>query len=327
MIPNQPGEGGFVRGEVRGSVSIRGTTADLYDSPSAIFPANMTTYLTKTPREVILPQMANYLIGVVYASSGVIVTLPDLIGYGESYDHERSYLSGYNMAQGVVLSWLGAKEFVAKESNGCTLLEPTASVTGYSEGGTAVIHGALALTQIGVNIFAAYPAGAVYQPSLELAHVFEVFSSETPPIGSSLLLWKILLPMIGYAYSINNNLLLNEIMGQKMLSEEFSHGSFRTNIYNWFDPPGQLTVSSAFIGFVPDNVIDVLNPELKAIYTKCRALNVPNACSDCVNDTTDALCAAILAQDLIADLSNLVVFPTIVCHSNEDVSLYVFFAC
>lgn len=324
MIPNQPDEGGFVRGEVRGSVSIRGTTADLYGSPSAIFPANMTSYLAETPIEVVLPQMGNFLIGAVYASSGVIVTLPDLIGYGESYDYERSYFSGYNMAQGVVLSWLGAKEFVTEKSNGCTLLEATASVTGYSEGGTAVINGALALEQIGVKIFAAYPGGAIYQPSLEFAYVFELFDSDTPPAGDGLLPWKIFLPMIGYASSINNNLLLNEMTGQNMLSEEFSRGDYRTNIYDWFNPPGQLTVGSAFIQFVPDNVIDVLNQELEAIYAESRALGEPDACSNFISNTTDALCASILAQDLIADLSDLVGFPTIVCHSDEDVSRFVY---
>jgi hypothetical protein len=329
MIPQEPGTDHFILGEVRGSVSIRGTTPDLYASPSAIFPADMSQFLSDTPIETILVTMSNFLVSVVYASSGAIVAMPDLVGYGESYEIPRSYFSGYNSAQGVVLAWLGAQEFVLDQSNGCTILEPTATVNGYSEGGTATVNGALALGQIGVTVHSAYPGGAVYQPDLQFAYIFDIFSPDTPPVPEGeLISWKIFLPMIGYTTSINNSLIPNSGTDQIMLSEEYSMGDFQTNIYDWFNPPGQLTVGSAFIQFAPDNVTDVLNQDLKAIYDESRALGTANACLNFMSDTTDALCEAILANDLIADLTDLVDFPTVICNSPDDVSLLcVSFAC
>lgn len=150
MIPNEPGteNGEFVKGLVRGAVSIRGTTADLYQSPSAFMPANMTQYLGETPFEVAIPSLSNYLVAMVMAASGVIVSLPDVVGYGQSSTNERAYFSGLNYCQGAVLGWVAAEQFVLQESS-CTSLEPTATVIGYSEGGTAAINGALALENIG----------------------------------------------------------------------------------------------------------------------------------------------------------------------------------
>ena len=150
MIPNEPGteNGEFVKGQVRGAVSIRGTTPDLYASPSAFMPANMTQYLGETPFQVAIPALANYLVAMVMAASGVIVSLPDVVGYGESSTNERAYFVGLNYAQGVVLGWVAAEQFVLQKSS-CTSLEPTATVIGYSEGGTAAINGALALEKIG----------------------------------------------------------------------------------------------------------------------------------------------------------------------------------
>ena len=107
---------------------------------------------------------------------------------------------------------------------------------------------------------------------------------------------------------------------QNLLSEEYSTGDFTTNIYDWFNPPGQLSVGSAFVQFVPDIVTDVLNQDLANIYAEARALGEQDACTNFVSNTTDALCATILAEDLISDLSDLVGFPTIVCHSDDDVS-------
>lgn len=321
MIPQEPGTDQLVLGEVRGSVSIRATIPDLYSSPSALFPSDMTEYLLQTPLEEAIPEMSQFLVGVVYASSGAIVAMPDLVGYGESYETPRSYFSIFNAAQGTILAWLATQEFVNEASNGCTALEATATVNGYSEGGTAVIPGALALEQIGVAIHSAYPGGAVWQPTLQFAFIFEVFAPDAPPLdASSLASWKIFLPMISYTSSIDNDLLPNTGSGQLMVSEAYSQGDIETNVFDWFNPPGQLSVNSAYAQFAPDITTDILNQNLKAIYDESRALGEPDACSNFVSDTTDALCAAILGADLIPDLENLVGFPTIVCHSPEDVS-------
>lgn len=105
-----------------------------------------------------------------------------------------------------------------------------------------------------------------------------------------------------------------------MVSEAYSQGDIETNVFDWFNPPGQLSVNSAYAQFAPDITTDILNQNLKAIYDEARGLGEPDACSNFVSDTTDVLCAAILGADLIPDLENLVGFPTIVCHSPEDVS-------
>ena len=63
-----------------------------------------------------------------------------------------------------------------------------------------------------------------------------------------------------------------------------------------------------------------INQDLGDIYAEARALGEADACANFVSNTTDALCATILAEDLISDLSDLVGFPTIACHSDDDVS-------
>lgn len=318
------GSKSILSGQVRGAISNRGTTTDLYSSPSEFWPVNVTDYTSTAPIEDIVVSMTNYLVPAIFGVSGAIAIAPDFLGYGESYQTPRAYFVLGNMAQSGALAWLATQEFVRTVSNGCTVLEAAASVAGYSEGGTATIPVALALRALDVNVVGAYVGGGVYSPTINLAKAFEIFDEESPELDpTTLFLWKLLLPMFGYSYSIENSFLSHTGSGQIFLSKNYSQGGVETNVYEWFNPSGQLSNVFAFTEFVPDDVADVLNPDLRSIYDEARALGEVDACSGFVSATTDKLCETILDADLIDDMTNLIDFNTVLCHSKDDVSFII----
>lgn len=322
FVPTEVGSDTILQGQIRGFISNRGTTSDLYFSPSEFWPANITNYILSNTIEQILLGMTDYLAPAIFGVWGAIAIAPDFVGYGESYLTPRAYFVLGNMAQSGALAWLATQEFVRTVSNGCTVLEAAASVSGYSEGGTATIPVALALRQLEVRVVGAYVGGAAYTPTLLFSSVFEKFAEDAPDLESTdLFLWKLFLPMVAYSHSIENSFLENTGSGQILLSQNYSQGGVETNIYDWFDPPAELTVSYAFTQFVPDNVVDVMNQDLKAIYDEARAAGVADACSNFVSNTTDKLCETILSADLVDDMTNLIDFKTVLCHSEEDVSV------
>jgi hypothetical protein len=321
FVPTEVGIDTILPGQIRGVISNRGTLSDLYLSPSEFWPANVTEYILSNTLVDVLSSLGNGLTPVIFGASGAIAISPDFVGYGESYQTPRAFFVHGNQTQGGALAWLATQEFVRKTSNGCTVLEAAVSVSGYSEGGTATIPVALALRQLNVRVVGAYVGGAVYTPTIQFSHAFGTFADDAPELDpSDLYSWKVFLPMTAYSHSIENSFLENTGSGQILLSQNYSQGEVETNVYDWFNPPGQLTVSYAFTLLVPDNAVDVMNQDLKAIYDEARAVGEVDACSRFASETTDKLCESILSGDLVDHMTNLIDFNTVLCHSEEDVS-------
>jgi hypothetical protein len=228
-----------------------------------------------------------------------------------------------------------------------------ATVSGYSEGGYAAIPGALALKQIGVSILGLYPGGAPLQPTEQIGFTFATFAPGAPALSDeTTLLFKLAVPFTAYSHSFENPLLANTGSGQILLADEWAQGDLTTNALSWFKSPGQ--IGYGFLRYVPENVTDMLNPDLSAVYEEARNFGFTDGCTNFVSDATDKLCEAILKASLINELgtlvntlpnsspafprlrvltlnpfvenlisvpkyiANLVDFPTIYCHSPED---------
>ena len=75
-----------------------------------------------------------------------------MIGLGVSYLATRVLLDRAIYQQAIVTSLYKVMKEVPQLTGGCTAVDPIATVTGRSEGGSAAVVGALALKQAGVEI-------------------------------------------------------------------------------------------------------------------------------------------------------------------------------
>jgi hypothetical protein len=316
FIPMDPETGEILSGSMRGMVNGHGTAILLESAPTAIWPADMTAYLAETEPADVLLNTSDYLVAAIFGAGGAVSISPDFIGYGESYQTRRTSFVKETYAQAFTLGWLATREYIRSETNGCSELEAVATLSGFSEGGYAVIPGAFALREIGVRILGLYPAGAPLKPTAQISYGFELFASDSPPKeNNTLLLWKILAPFSAYAYSTENPFLTNTGTGQIMLADEYAQGNLSTNALLWFDPPAQL--GYGYVAFMPDVVTDVWSQDVRALYDEARLFGVTDGCTGYHSNTTDKICETILEGSLMGELAS-VDFPTIYCHSPED---------
>jgi hypothetical protein len=81
----------------------RGTTIQLSDSPSELWPTDMTAFLTDNEVGDILFLLGDYLVSAVFGGSGAVAITPDFLGYGESYQTDRAYIEKTTHAQAFTL--------------------------------------------------------------------------------------------------------------------------------------------------------------------------------------------------------------------------------
>jgi hypothetical protein len=296
FLPTDPATGEVFGGSIRALVSAHGTVINFDDAPTESWPSNMTELLTTaTPIEV-LSETLDYLFATVGAASGAIVVNPDYIGYGESVDYDRTYLAGQTYAQSFAMSWLATQKYVANSTAGCSELENVATVAGYSEGGYAVLPGSVALQQLGVTIYGAYPGAAPLQPIEQFASVLSDFATGNLTAGQ-VGTFKVLTAYSGYAYSNEFPFLANTGVDQRFLADSFLIPGTPENAIDWF--AAGATIGLGFVVFVPDIATDIINPDLAAIFDAARADGVTDPCTDYFTNTTDKLCQMLEESSLI----------------------------
>jgi hypothetical protein len=161
FAPIDPSTGEIFTGLLRGFISGHGIVFDTSQGPSDIWPSSVSSTLVtdQLDDEDKLFIFADAIAASISASSGAVSVLPDYIGYGESRDFNRTFLTPLPYMQAYAVSFLAAKRFISNESNGCTELDDVGTVTGYSEGGYSSVVGALALEQNGVDILSVHAGG------------------------------------------------------------------------------------------------------------------------------------------------------------------------
>jgi pimeloyl-ACP methyl ester carboxylesterase len=112
--------------------------------------------------------------GMTSASSGAIALYPDFIGYGESTDWNRTYLSKEPYMQAAAVAWLDSNN----QFNGDCItseLEDAVTVTGFSSGGYAAVNAAVALDQLGTEVLALYVIAAPLNLEVQIMHLVGTF--------------------------------------------------------------------------------------------------------------------------------------------------------
>jgi hypothetical protein len=169
FAPIDPDTGDVFTGVLRGFVSGHSTESNVNAGPSDLWPVDVTAVLASdviTDFQKVL-QFRNFLASSVAASAGAISVMPDYIGYGESKSFDRAFLAPLPYRQAFSISYIAAKRYISNSSQGCTVLDDVATLSGYSEGGYASVVGAMALEQIGVQILSLRPGGAPYEPDIQ----------------------------------------------------------------------------------------------------------------------------------------------------------------
>lgn len=300
FLPVDPTTGEVFKATMRAVVSGHGTLIDVEDAPTEFWPSSMTEYLataTANPQNFILAT-ADYLFPLAAAGSGAIVVIPDYIGYGQSVDYNRTYGAAMPYSQSFAMSWLATQKYVASSTEGSSELENVATVHGYSEGGYSALVGTFALQQVGVTILGAFLGGAPLQPILQYASVLKIFADGPPANLFQLFLLKLLVSFTGYASSNEFSFLANTGADQPMLADAFLMPGTPENAIDWFTT-GATIERGALAAFVPENVTDMVNPDLNAIFYAAFADGVTDPCTEYVTNTTDKLCQSFQEASLI----------------------------
>ena len=95
--------GEIAAGAMRGLIYGRGTTIPLSDTQSEVIPANWTQYLAETPFEDILAAQRGTLVPAIFGGAGAAAIIPDFLGYGESYQVDRPFLTKLFYSRSFVL--------------------------------------------------------------------------------------------------------------------------------------------------------------------------------------------------------------------------------
>lgn len=133
-----------------------GTTLDEQAVPSQIFPDNLSAVFDDVDSEqgiqIRVFQLYWIWSGLMAAASGAVAILPDYLGYGVSYEHPRGYMNRYVYQQADAVLFFQSREYLREISDGCSILDQTVTLAGYSEGGYGSFAAGLALSELGVEI-------------------------------------------------------------------------------------------------------------------------------------------------------------------------------
>jgi hypothetical protein len=306
-------------------MTARSATIELSQSPTEFWPVNVTEFLAtaNATNDSVALAMIDYLVQAVAASGGSIAVTPDFLGYGESsttHNRTGTLYSKRTHAQDFATAWLATEKYIqdnAATTTRCTQLDSVVTTTGYDQGGYAIIPGALALERFGVRIWANFVGGAPIQPILQVGHFFSLFAPDfrtaapeatlSPAPSLDLGLLKSILPFLGYAAFPNDT---NTTGGRDyyLLREEWMDptSDIATNAMEWFDTPA--TIGLDYVAFVPDNVTEMFNADLRDLYAAARAQGLDDPCTSTdeyvadLNNATSKLCQDIQEASLLEDM-------------------------
>jgi hypothetical protein len=125
----------IIPGAFQGFVSAPSTRADLALSVTEIWPRDLDEIFIGLQEGQLstgsfLFIYETFLASVVAATAGAMVVMPDYLGYGESYEYDRSFFTKVPYEQSIALSWLAAQKYLMESTRGCTILENSAMANG-----------------------------------------------------------------------------------------------------------------------------------------------------------------------------------------------------
>ena len=239
-----------------------GTPVSLNQSPSEILPTCVQRYLQATSPDTVAHELVDLLVPLILASGGALVVTPDLIGYGESYNYNRTFLSKLPYEQAFIVSYLAAQDYVQQATGGCTQLSSELVVSGYGEGGYAAVVGALALKSIGMFVSQLFVGGAPLNLQVQLAFMFQTLESVSPPADGTLqqYWYQVFLSFMGLGYSNSLPFLANTGTDQAFLDP-----TYISTVINRLKAPNPKSASQLFPA-LPQNLLTLINSSLLLLF-------------------------------------------------------------
>jgi hypothetical protein len=236
---------------------MSGTHVGAADTPSEVFPCNATNFLEVTSD--VAEFFVDYLTPLLLSSSGVISAIPDGIGYGESFDYNRVYLSRPAYGQTSVLSYLAAQKYIQSTTGGCTELASTLSIHGYGQGGYAAIAAAKGLQAIGMELLPMYvgsaPLDLIAQLGFSISKLLEKQQTEDTRRR-----FGIFLAFLGFGYSSDLPFLANANSEQTLLAEPWL-----SDIGDGLAAPNPIDRATLLDG-LPFNPVLMINADVRSLF-------------------------------------------------------------
>lgn len=305
----------ILSGQLRGFVAGHDTEIDVDMGPTDRWPNDVSELLSNallTDTEKIAT-LQPFVSSLVAATSGAVAVLPDYIGYGESKNFDRAFLYPRLYMQAAGLSFAAARRFVSRIGQDCAALADVATVTGYGEGGYFAIVGALALEHSGVVILSSRVGATPFELDVQLG-----FAASTTTPSTAL---QLFLSFFGYGYSYDFSSTAHKKSKQKALHPSWmNETNTNKNVVSWFKSPKTLTTAEIISLLPQENIQEIFNPAMVAMYEESVYEGSLSACRDgmYVSDSIESLCATILTAGLWSTLSFDITFPVSICHSPQD---------
>ena len=135
MVPIDQRTGNILAGKLAGYVAGRSSRIHPSHSMTESWSGNVTDVLARLQNKTLsleryIYMYQNYLNAIHAAGVGGVSIMPDFLGYGESFNYNRSFFVQQPYRQAIALSWLAAKGQVPILSNGCSMLQDSATLSG-----------------------------------------------------------------------------------------------------------------------------------------------------------------------------------------------------
>jgi len=289
-------------GKVAATIFNNPTSNDPFNVPSQ-WPSNIAT----TPN--------SFVVGIFPASAGTYTLLPDVLGLGEDWESVRSYMIKALYQASAVPLLLKAKDVIEKE-NKCTELDKRVNVMGFSEAGYATIAISHAIDMLDDDYMHTYTGvgGAPIQlSSVQLTEAVVKMYEGTFPLPQYLV-------RLGNAYSSTNGDVVNTDKGQDMITAEYLDPiDENKDVREWVKAGLSYEEMVPYIPKPPSGLFtDLLNPSFLNMIINSNDAGYIDPCnSEFKTDDVDALCEAIVDQDMNDTLSSFE-YPVVICHSPED---------
>jgi pimeloyl-ACP methyl ester carboxylesterase len=275
----------------------------LINHPSTVVNVPTATYNGTTSDAQLL------VFGLIPASWGIPVVLPDFFGYGVSNSKiSKGFIIRQSYETSIVPLWYKTAQILQNETNCRTALADELHIGGYSEGGYATMVVAQALYNLNWTILRA-DAGAFPTKLASLAIPIMIKNADLGEIP--LEDFGFIFLLFGSAYSSTYRDIASFDQGQDMLNA--SDRGLVVQVVN------EATTFQSFQAVVGNDVIGLYDEQLLAWSRAVYASDDLNACSQDFVEVglNDMLCAGLKENDL-TDLLETVQFPTYLCHGTND---------
>jgi hypothetical protein len=293
---------------LRTMINLKETRLNLDSAPTeANLVQTMAALTNATNPNTVLNFFADYLVGMLHASSGSVVVFPDGPGYGENAPTQnRTTFSPKAYQQSAVVSFLTMEYYLKYLTDFCTLADRTVTIYGAGDGGAAAPFVGDVFRRFGYRILKVFSAS----PILDL-ETFLMDAIASYDAGESSRRLNEMVLLAAYTYSANTPG-LNNTGSTPLLS-----ASYQDILVSAMSAPVPGRYED-IIGLLPTDVAKIFNPSILQLFREAGGSR------PCSTGSEQELCQEILEASawrvLEGDVARLI-FEIELCYSEDDTLL------